>query len=458
MATAADRYSHALGETPQTVLVEGEPSVMAELLMGAWRERRFIAKAFAIGLLASAILSLLIPAKYESTTRIMPPEKQGLAGLAAMLAAAGTDKAGSLVGNMVSDAVGIKSSGALYIGVLKSTTVQNTLIDRFDLRKVYHVRYQKDAREELSDNTDISEDRKSGIISVTVTDRSRERAMQMARAYLDILNELTSQLNTSAAHRERLFIEDRLRAVKQDLDGASKDLSDFSSKNLTLDVKEQGKAMVEGAAALTGELIAAESQLSGLEQIYTSSNVRVRSLQARVTALKHKLSELRGSNVDAADPNADTGGDFGISIAKLPALGVSYYDLYRRVRIQETVFEILTKQYELAKIEEAKELPSIKTLDEARLPETKASPKRTMITLLGGILAAILATAYIMFSVRLRTMSVSHPLNLFGLEVREGLADDWAILQTYVPQPIVRLASRLGARLSRVSTKPSPMR
>jgi len=356
---------------------------------------------------------------------------------------------------MVSDAVGVKSSGALYIGVLKSETVQKTLIDRFDMRKVYRVRYEKDAREELSDNTDINEDRKSGIISVTVTDRSRERAMQMARAYIDTLNNLTSQLNTSAAHRERLFIEDRLKAVKHDLDEASKDLSEFSSKNLTLDVKEQGKAMVEGAAALTGELIATESQLSGLEQIYTSNNVRVRSLQARVTELKHKLSELRGSNADATDPNADTGGDFGISLAKLPALGVSYYDLYRRVKIQETVFEILTKQYELAKIEEAKELPTIKILDEATLPETKSSPKRTVITLLGGMLGAMLATAFIMVSVRLRLMSVSHPLNLFGLEIREGLADDWVFLRKHTPRPVLRVASRLWARSTRPSTPPS---
>jgi len=372
-----------------------------------------------------------------------------------MLAASGTDKGGSLVGGILSDAVGIKSSGALYIGVLKSETVQKTLIDRFDLRKVYRVRYEKDAREELSDNTDINEDRKSGIISVTVTDRSRQRAMQMARGYVDSLNELTSQLNTSAAHRERLFIEDRLKTVKQDLDEASNDLSEFSSKNLTLDVKEQGRAMVEGAAALTGELIAAESQLSGLEQIYTTQNVRVRSLQARVTELKHKLSELRGSNADPRDPNAETGGDFGVSIAKLPALGVGYYDLYRRVKIQETVFEILTKQYELAKIEEAKELPTIKVLDEATVPETRSSPKRTIITLLGGTLAAMLATAFIMVSIRLRMMSVSHPLNLFGLEIREGLADDWGFLRKHTPGPVLRTASRVWARVSRPPTTSS---
>ena len=442
-------YSGEANGSPHGV-VEREPQFLSDLLLTVWRERRFVAKAFAVGLLVAALVSLLIPPKYESTTRIMPPEKQGLGGLATMLAAAGGggsgDGASSLVGGVLSDAMGMKSSGAIFIGVLNSTTVQDSLIDRFDLRRVYGVRYEKDAREKLADNTEISEDRKSGIISITVTDRSRERATQMASAYVDNLNGLTARLNTSAAHRERVFIEERLKTVKQELDAASKDLSEFSSKNLTLDVKEQGKAMMEGTAALAGELIAAESELSGLEQIYTANNVRVRSLQARVGELKQKLSELRGSDADSNPAGEGAADDFGVSIAKLPALGVTYYDLYRRVKIQETVFEILTKQYELAKVQEAKEIPTIKVLDEAKLPETKSSPKRTLITVLGAFLAAMLATAYVMVSARLRSMSASHPLSLFGLEMREGLGDDWALLRSHVPPVILRVFSRIRLR------------
>src|SRR5205085_9372252 len=107
---------------------------------------------------------------------------------------------------------------------------------------------------------------------------------------------------------------------------------DFSSHNLTLDVKEQGKAMVSGIAALEGELIAAQSQLSVLEQIYTANNVRVRSLQARVNELRNKLGELRGNSEDADSPKSDNG-DFGVSVARLPTLGLTYYDLYRRAKI-----------------------------------------------------------------------------------------------------------------------------
>jgi capsule polysaccharide export protein KpsE/RkpR len=215
--------------------------------------------------------------------------------------------------------------------------------------------------------------------------------------------------------------------------------------------------MMEGTAALAGELIASESELSGLEQIYTPNNVRVRSLQARVGELKRKLSELRGSDSNLNPAGEGTADDFGVSIAKLPALGVTYYDLYRRVKIQETVFEILTKQYELAKVQEAKEVPTIRVLDEAKLPEMKSSPKRRIMTVLGAFLAAMLATAYVMVSARLRTMSASHPLSLFGLEMREGLGDDWAWLRSHIPPPALRVISRLRSWTRRKTSNSSTL-
>jgi capsule polysaccharide export protein KpsE/RkpR len=425
-------------------ILDSPAAARTVLLLEIWRERRFIFKAAAYGLLLAGIISLLIPPKYQSTARLMPPEKRGMNALAGLLAAS-DDKAGSLVGGLVSDAMGVKSPSALYVGVLKSSTIQDALINRFDLRKVYRDKYMKDAREDLADNTDIDEDRKNGIITVTVSDRSPQRSRDLAQAYVENLNLLMAQLNTSAAHRERVFLEDRLKGVKQDLDAASKELSEFSSKNLTLDVKEQGKAMVGGIATLEGELIAAESQLSGLKQIYTPANVRVRSLQGRVDELKRKLTELRGNG---SAPGEANGGDFGMSIAQLPLLGVTYYDLYRRVKIQETVFEILTKQYELAKVNEAKELPSIGVLDEAKVPERKSTPKRFLIILIGTLFAAVLATSYVVGTARLRNMDAADPLSLFGMEMREGLADDVQFVRDRIPDPVRQTFYRIKARVS----------
>src|SRR5207248_176243 len=147
-------------------------------------------------------------------------------------------------------------------------------------------------------------DRKSGIITITVTDRDPHRAAALAQAYVNELDALVAQVSVSSARRERMFLEERLKAVKIDLDQASQDLSQFSSKNGTIDLKEQGRAMVEGAAKLQGELIAAESELKGLMQIYAPNNVRVRSVQARVTELRSDLDKIGGSP-DAENAAAD---------------------------------------------------------------------------------------------------------------------------------------------------------
>ena len=440
MTTGSPSIVETNGSRPE--LVETGSAEDAMVLMDVWRERRFILKVTGYGLLLAAIVSFLIPPKYQSTARLTPPEKRGLSGLAGLLAAT-EDKTGSLVGGLVSEALGVKSSSALYVGVLKSSTIQNNLINRFDLRKVYDDRYMKDAREDLAHNSDIDEDRKNGIITITVADRSPQRSMELAQAYVENLNSLIAELNTSEAHRERVFLEQRLKNVKQDLDEASKELSEFSSQNLTLDVKEQGKAMVSSVATLEGELIAAESQMSGLEQIYTSNNVRVRTVQARVDELRRNLAQLRGNSPLPGDGRGD---GFGISIATLPKLGVTYYDLYRRVKIQETVFEILTQQLEMAKIEEAKELPTIGVLDKPRVPETKSTPKRFLIILIGTLLAAVVATGYVVAAARGRSIDPSDPFSLFGLEMREGFAEDVEYVRNRIPEAVQRVASSLLRR------------
>src|SRR5450432_2511855 len=234
-----------------------------------WGERRFLGKAFVAGLIVGCLVAFLIPARYEASAQLMPPDTQSTTGVAMM--AALTAKAGnSNLGGLAGDLLGIKSSGALFVGVLGSRTVQDRLVERFQLKKVYRKSLQEDARAKLSENTGVSEDRKSGIIEISVTDRNPKRAAEIAQAYVDELNQLVSELSTSAAHRERVFLEERLAAVKKDLDDASVKFSQFSSKNTAIDIKEQGRAMVDAAAKLQGELIAAQSELMGLEQIYTA--------------------------------------------------------------------------------------------------------------------------------------------------------------------------------------------
>lgn len=390
------------------------PSPVARLRL-LWQRRRFLFRAAAWGLFAATLLAFLIPKRYESTTRLMPPDDQSSSGMALLAALSGKMPRG--LGGLAGDVLGLKSSGALFVGILRSRTAQDDLIQKFDLRKVYWQRGWDGARRILDSNTAISEDRKSGLITITVTDGNAQRAQAMAEEYVAELNLVVSQLNTSSAHRERVFLEGRLTQVKEDLEAAEKDFSQFASKNATIDIKEQGKAMVGAAASLQGALIAAGSELEGLKQIYTENNVRVRSLQARIAELHSQLDKLGGKQQIASDATSDTDGALYPSIRKLPLLGVSYADLYRRTQVQEAVFEALTQEYELAKVNEAKELPSVKVLDEANLPERKSFPPRLAIMFLGTFFCFTVATVVVLARLRWEETDSGAEGKIFAQEV-----------------------------------------
>jgi len=376
-----------LEETPQG---SGDSVVYLRLL---WEHRRLLARVVLYGFLASLLIAFLIPTRYESTARLMPPDSSQSGGLA-MAAAALSGGAGGL-GGIASEMLGMKSTSDIFVGILTSRTVQDKLIQQFDLKKLYGDRRMEDARKDLAEHTGISVDRKSQIITITVVDHDPKRAAAMGRAYVEELNRLVAELSTSSARRERIFLEERLQAVSKDLESAEKEFSQFASKNSAIDIKEQGKAIVEAAATLQGHLIAAESELEGLRQAYTDNNVRVRSVRARIDELKHQLEKIGGKGEDASAPFGQQQASLYPSIRRLPLLGVTYADLYRRTRVQEAVFESLTKEYELAKVQEVKEIPVVKILDSPSIPDKKSFPPRLLIMLLGTALAVALATTWV---------------------------------------------------------------
>jgi uncharacterized protein involved in exopolysaccharide biosynthesis len=376
-----------------------------------WEQRRFLLRAALCGLLAATALAWLVPKRYESTARLMPPDGQSGSGMAVLAAISG--RAGTMPG--VNDLLGVKTTGSLFVGVLGSRTIQTRLVDQFELRRVYRVRRSEDACRELADTTHISEDRKSGIITLAVSDRSPDRAAALANAYIEALNRMVADLNTSSAHRERIFLEARLQAVQQDLEIAEKDFSQFASKNTAINIPEQGKAMVGAVATLQGQLIAAESELEGLRQIYTDNNLRVRAVRARVAELQRQLERMGGKREgDASDTEANA---IYPSVRKLPLLGVTYADLYRKTKVQEAVFETLTQQYELAKVAEARETPSVKILDAASVPEKPSYPPRLLIICLGALLSGVVAVVWVLGSVRWKSLDAQDPAKVLAKEV-----------------------------------------
>jgi uncharacterized protein involved in exopolysaccharide biosynthesis len=406
---------HDLPITPGPEEMPQSSGSSVEYLRLLWEHRRLLARIVLYGLLASTLIAFLIPTRYESTARLMPPDSSQSGGLA-MAAAALSGGAGGL-GGIASEMLGMKSTSDIFVGILTSRTVQDKLIQQFDLKKLYGDRRMEDARKDLAEHTGISVDRKSQIITITVVDHDPKRAAAIGQAYVEELNRLVAELSTSSARRERIFLEERLQAVNKDLESAEKEFSQFASKNSAIDIKEQGKAMVEAGATLQGHLIAAESELEGLRQMYTDNNVRVRSVRARIDELKHQLEKIGGKGEDASAPSGQQQASLYPSIRRLPLLGVTYADLYRRTKVQEAVFETLTKEYELAKVQEVKEIPVVKVLDSPSIPDKKSFPPRLLIMLLGTAFAFAFASTWVFGRTAWDQTDSSDPRKAFAQEV-----------------------------------------
>jgi uncharacterized protein involved in exopolysaccharide biosynthesis len=447
--------SDSVLEDDQLDQESGESQLLPRLRI-LWARRLILAKATAWALLIGFVVSWLIPDTYEASVQLMPPDSSSLSGSSAMLgllmgagglgggsSSGSSSSAGGLAGT-VGDLLGAQKPGALFIGILNCRTLADRMIDRFDLRGVYWVKTYMAARKKLSSRVVFQEDKKSGIIRITVEDRNRARSTAMAQAYVEELNALLARVNTSAASREREFLEKRLTAVNGELQDATKTLSEFSSRNAILDPQDQGKAMLDSAAILEGQLIAARSELSGLQEIYTSENVRVRSLQAHIDALQKQLNAFGGKDYSGAttlDQNA-----LYPSVRQLPVLGREYLNLYRTAKIDETVYELLTESYEMAKVQEAKETPSVKVLDAARLPERKSWPPRFLLTLAAALLGLILTSVWTLATKSWSEGDPNEPSRLFIAEVLLDAKRDWRKFRSR-GNPPVKLQSDLNSNV-----------
>jgi uncharacterized protein involved in exopolysaccharide biosynthesis len=392
-----------------------------------WQHRRTLAWITAISLLASLAIAFAIPKRYKSSASIMPPDQQGSS---TMLLAALTGHTGNLgaLGGLASGLLGGHNSTALYVDLLRSGSVSGHLIDRFDLMHVYHKRHHIDAAKHLARCTRITDDKKSGVITIEVEDRDRKRARDLAQGYLDELNNLVLRTNTSAAHRERVFIEQRLQKVQLDLEQAQLDLSEFSSRSSTVDIKEQTRAMVDAGARVQAELLIEQSGLQSMRQIYGDGNVRVRETEARIASLKAELAKMTGSSAPLTPESLhdDTGTDSGDGggkvelyppLRQLPRLAVPYADLYRRVRVEETLYELLTQQYEMARIDEAKDVAAVNVIDAPGIPEKKSFPPRLLLTLLLTCVSFMCASVWILFRSHWSTVDVRDPRKALAAEV-----------------------------------------
>ena len=394
-----------------------------------WEERSRLLGLACIAFVISLCIALVFPKTYTSQARIMPPESS-ISSSTFYAALAGRALGNDALGGLAASLLGGRNSGALFTDLLRSASVSDALIDRFQLQHVYHKRYRVDAAKVLARRTEVTLDKKSGVLMIAVHDRDPKRARDMVQAYLEQLSLLVNRTSTSSAHQERVFIEKRLQQVKGDLAHAQEAMSEFSSNYSAVDLQAQVKATVESAAKVQGELVVAEGELESLEQIYGDKNVRVREGEVRVGMLRRELTRMGGSSAPLTDVSAhDTAGDpespsssSYLPLRQVPRLAVPYANLYREVRVQETVFDLLTQQYEVARIQEAKDIPAVSVIDAPGIPEKKSFPPRALMTLGLTLVAMVFYCGGILIRHYWLLKDPGDPRRIFGRQVFESIA------------------------------------
>ena len=360
------------GETDEVSLLD--------LLIVLAKHKRVILGVSLAAALVSIIVSLLLPNYYTGTTRILPPQ-QSASSATALLSQLGGALGG--LGALAGGALGVRNPNDLYIGMLKSRTVADNLIFRFELGKAYDEDRLSDVRKWLQKQTTIGSG-KDGIITIEVDDKNPKRAADIANAYVEELMKLTKVLAVTEASQRRLFFERQLYQAKDNLTAAEVAARQGMQKGGLAQVDAQGRSMIEVTARLRAQISAKEVQLGAMRTFAAEGNPELQRTQQELEALRRELARIEGSSPVAAVGKGEASGNAGLdNLGRL-----------RDVKYYEFLYELLAKQYELAKIDEARDATIVQVMDKAIEPDRKSKPMRTLIVLLSTLAAGLLASLW----------------------------------------------------------------
>jgi tyrosine-protein kinase Etk/Wzc len=337
---------------------------LTQLLLRKWLILRVTAVFMGLGL----ILAFVLPVRYTATTKIMPP-KQSQSTAAMLMSEMGL---GSLA-DSAGSGLGLKDPNAIYVGLLKSRPVADKLIERYQLMNVYGSRDMTRARKNLEKYTDIQSE-KSTLISISVTDRDKGRAAAMANAYTDILRDLTKSVSVTEASRRRLFFEQELKDAKENLVTAELAFQQVQQTKGLVHLDAQAKVIIGSLAAVRADIAEKEIELQTLKSFSTEENPDVQIAERELSAMQAQANQL-------AQHSASTGFS-DMSLKDLPKAGLDYLRAARELQYQQAFFDFLLKQYEAARLDEAKEGAIIQVAEPAVPPDQKSSPKRAVILIL----------------------------------------------------------------------------
>ena len=302
----------------------------------------------------------------------MPPQKDSSMASAMMGSLPGG--LGSLAGGFL----GMKSPADLWVGILDSQSVRDAVIERFKLKERFEQESIEDTREKLDKAIEIAKS-DSEIISISVEDADPEKAAQIANAFVEELDKVNQAVVVTGGKRSRMFLDKRLVIAKADLAEAEDKLRAFQEKNKAIKLDDQARVIIESIGVVKGQLIAKEVEYETLLSYASRTNPQAELLKTQVDEFKKKLAELEdGSQAGTGGPVHD---DIFIPTSRLPDISLQFARLFRDAKVQETLFELLTQQYELSRLQEAKDSPVVQVLDAAKVPEEETKPKKPLIVL-----------------------------------------------------------------------------
>jgi len=350
------------------------------------KRKPFIFKFVGIAVILSAITVFLLPITYTAETKIMPPQQNQSMGSMASLSQLGPLAA------LAGQSLGLRNPSDLYVAMLRSDTVADGLIDHFSLMSVYGKKLRIDARRRLADRTEISAG-KDGVISVSVDDQSPQRSADLANGYVEELEKLTKTLNVTEAGKRRLFFEREVKIENSNLADAEVALKQTEEKTGLILLDSQSRAMIATLTSLRAAIAAREVEVQAMRSFATTENPDLVMAEQELGTMRAQLERLeRGQGKRSV---AD------VPIENVPAAGLEYIRKLRDVRYHEALFELLAKQYEAAKIDEARDSLIVQQLDKAVPPERKSGPLRSVIVLAATTLALLVAVLGVFFMEKL---------------------------------------------------------
>jgi uncharacterized protein involved in exopolysaccharide biosynthesis len=351
------------------------------------RNKRFILR-FVLGVIVlSVVISLLLPVSYEAHVALLPPVAQNSSIAAGLLGQIGNlGSLGSL--SAVAGGLGMRTPADMYVSFLKSRTVEDATVERFGLMGEYRVKRISDARRAFESRVNVVAGQKDGLIRITVEDHDPKRAAELANGYVEEFKKLSASLAITEAARRRLFFEQQLQPAKEQLASAEEAMRKTQQSTGVLQIDSQARALIESSAILRAQVMAKEVQIQGMRSFATEDNPELVQAKQQLAALQSQLERLAGSQ-------QDTGSDIVLSKGRVTGAGLEYLRRYRDLKYYETVYELLTKELEIAKLDVAKEGEIVQVVDAAVPPDGKSSPHRTVIVVGMTILAFFVAVFWV---------------------------------------------------------------